>query len=82
VTDAGDGPATAPVSMTDPPRSVRTAITAGARLVVVGQVHRRFFRVAGRTQSRTEVVARRVVGIRRAATATRLLADAVAAIQR
>ena len=70
----------APVSMIDPPKTSLDALSAGADVVVFGTVHRRFFRVDGRTQSRTEVVAERVVGARRSAPVRRLLADAVATI--
>lgn len=36
-------------------------VGAGDEVVVTGHVHRRFFRAAGQTQSRTEVVAAQVV---------------------
>lgn len=62
----GDGPATSvPVVAFDPQRSAR-ATGAGAEVVVTGQVRRRFFRSAGGTQSRTEVVASRIVAAARA----------------
>lgn len=81
VTTTLDGTtSTAPVSMTDPPKTSLAALSAGADVVVFGTVHRRFFRVDGRTQSRTEVVAQRVVGARRTASVRRLLAEAVATI--
>lgn len=48
-----------PVAWFDPPRLV--AFTAGDEVVIVGTVARRFFRAAGGTQSRTEVVAAKVV---------------------
>jgi single-strand DNA-binding protein len=38
----------------------------GERVVVVGRVRRRFFRAGGSTQSRTEVVAEKVVSARQA----------------
>ncbi|HVF33251.1 MAG TPA: hypothetical protein VM933_09470 [Acidimicrobiales bacterium] len=41
-----------------------SALEAGAEVVVVGHVARRFFRVSGSTQSRTEVVAHCVVPVR------------------
>jgi single-strand DNA-binding protein len=57
----GDDPAfTVPVAVHDPSPSVQ-AFHAGAELVVTGQVRRRFFRSGGVTQSRTEVVAHKVV---------------------
>lgn len=49
-------------------------------MVVVGAVERRFFRVGGATQSRTEVVAASVVPVRRAVAARRSLAEAVASL--
>jgi single-strand DNA-binding protein len=45
-------------------------------VVVVGSVRRRFFRVGGATQSRTEVVADRVVAARRAREVRRMLGAA------
>jgi len=53
------GVATVPVAWFDPPAT--TAIDAGDEVVVAGEVRRRFFRSGGVTQSRTEVVAHRVV---------------------
>jgi len=38
-----------------------SGLEAGAQLVVLGRVRRRFFRAGGQTQSRTEVVAEKVV---------------------
>lgn len=56
-----DGPAeTVPVSLADPPTWV-SELDTGSKLVVLGRVRRRFFRAGGATQSRTEVVAQRVV---------------------
>lgn len=52
-----------------------------AEVVVVGRVRRRFFRSDGSTQSRTEVVADRVIPARRAKTATRAVTDALAAAE-
>ena len=60
---------TVPVSWDEPPPARAAEITAEVELVVVGWVRRRFFRVAGSTQSRTEVVATDVVPARRARTA-------------
>jgi single-strand DNA-binding protein len=71
---------TAPIAMADPPASVVDIIADGASVVVVGGVRRRFFRVGGQTQSRTEVVATRVVPVRRRAAVGRLLAEATAAL--
>ncbi len=54
-----------PVSWIDPPSSAVAFAVEGADLLVIGSVHRRFFRVAGATQSRTEVVAHTVIPTRR-----------------
>lgn len=51
----------------------------GTELLVIGRVRRRFFRAAGVTQSRTEVVAHTAVPTRRAATAHKALHAALAA---
>jgi single-strand DNA-binding protein len=55
------------------------AWSAGEEVVVVGRVRRRFFRAAGATQSRTEVVAAVIVPTRRAATAAKAVRAAIAA---
>ena len=52
----------------------------GQVVVVAGRVRRRYYRAAGSTQSRTEVVADRVVPAAQRRRATRLLAEAVAPI--
>ena len=51
---------TVPVALFDAPESL-TGWSAGQELMVIGRVRRRFFRVAGATQSRTEVVAGQVL---------------------
>lgn len=58
---------TAPVAWHEPTGATTKVMKAGLVVVVVGRVHRRFFRSGGRTQSRTEVVADRVIPARRAA---------------
>jgi single-strand DNA-binding protein len=50
----------APVVWIDPPTSA-SGLTKGTAVVVWGRVRRRFFRAGGITQSRTEVVAERIV---------------------
>ncbi len=56
-----DGPADpVPVAWFDAPASA-AALDAGVEVVVVGRIRRRFFRAGGLTQSRTEVVASRMV---------------------
>ncbi len=52
-----------PVVWSNPP-ALASTLDAGDEVVVVGHVARRFFRVGGATQSRTEVVASAVLPIR------------------
>jgi single-strand DNA-binding protein len=54
-----------PVSWIDPPSSATAMLAGGGEVVVIGTVRRRFFRVGGATQSRTEVVADTVIPTRR-----------------
>jgi single-strand DNA-binding protein len=72
-----------PVVWSDPPDR-RASVHAGDTVAVLGRVRRRFFRAGGTTQSRTEVVAERVVAgrsSRRAlAGAERVLAEASATV--
>ena len=75
VTTRGEGvTASVPVVVHD--RSV--GVSAGDEVVVVGHVHRRFFRAGGVTQSRTEVIATHLVPARRSRTVERAVAAAVA----
>lgn len=55
-----------PVAWNDPSPAQLGVLVAGIDVVVVGTVRRRFFRVGGATQSRTEVVADSVIPARRA----------------
>jgi single-strand DNA-binding protein len=72
------GPAdTVPVAWPDAPAEAGRW-PAGEEVLVTGRVRRRFFRAGGSTQSRTEVVADRVVPTRRAATVDRALDAALA----
>jgi single-strand DNA-binding protein len=65
-TRGGSEPADwAPVVWFDPPEW-GGGLAAGDAVVVIGRVRRRFFRTGGATQSRTEVVAERVVPTRQA----------------
>jgi len=50
-----------PIAWNDPTTTQRGVLACGIEVVVVGTVRRRFFRVGGVTQSRTEVVADAVV---------------------
>ncbi len=54
------GTQTVPVAWFEPPPA-GLPVEQGEDLVVVGSVRRRFFRASGSTQSRTEVVAERVL---------------------
>ena len=65
-----------PVAWFDPAKEVTFA--AGDALVVTGTVRRRFFRSAGVTQSRTEVVATEVVPAGRLRQVTSAVARAMA----
>jgi len=66
-----------PVAWTDPPAAALRPVTAGTEVVVAGTVVRRFFRVGGATQSRTEVVPDAVVPQRRTKQVAALLAAAI-----
>ncbi len=65
-----------PVTWFDPPRR-STTIPAGTEVVVAGRVRRRFFRTAGGTASRTEVVATGVVPARQRVRAGKLVEAAI-----
>lgn len=80
VTVAGPdgGPAeSVPVVWFAPPAGAAD-LDADAEVVVVGRVRRRFFRAGGSTQSRTEVVAGKVIPARRAKAAARAVLGALA----
>jgi single-strand DNA-binding protein len=68
-----------PVAWFDPP-AWATTLDAGAAVVVVGRVRRRFFRAGGATQSRTEVVASRIARASASSRVKTMLEDAIAAI--
>ena len=73
-----NGVASVPVIWVDPP--ARAQFEAGDQVVVAGSVRRRFFRVGGITQSRTEVVADLVVPVGQRKAVQRVLATAKAAL--
>lgn len=74
VTTRGDlGTSSVPVAWFEP-TALADRLDSGDAVIVVGTVRRRFFRIAASTQSRTEVVARRVVAANRRADVRRLLA--------
>jgi single-strand DNA-binding protein len=68
-----------PVAWFEPPAAVADW-APGEEVLVVGRVRRRFFRAGGVTQSRTVIVAGTAVPTRRAATASKALRAAVAAV--
>ena len=72
-----------PVAWNDPTPAQLGVVAPGEVVVVVGTVRRRFFRVGGVTQSRTEVVAEAVIPPRRRKqleAALRAAADRVLAV--
>ena len=76
-----DGPAEpVPVTWTDPP-AWASILDTGAEVVVLGRVRRRFFRASGATQSRTEVVAHRVVRSTARAKVSALVTEAVDSLE-
>ncbi|HVM54383.1 MAG TPA: single-stranded DNA-binding protein [Acidimicrobiales bacterium] len=75
------GPAeSVPVVWFDPPAGAGDLAPA-SEVVVLGRVRRRFFRANGVTQSRTEVVADRVIPARRAKVAARAARQTLAAAE-
>ncbi len=80
VTDTAGGSSSVPVVWHEPPDSAVDTLVAGAEVVVLGRVHRRFFRIGGITQSRTEVVADAVVPTSDRRRASRLMKRGVDAI--
>jgi single-strand DNA-binding protein len=79
-TDGRESNISVPIAWSDPTAAQLGVLVPGAEVVVVGTVRRRFFRVGGATQSRTEVVADTVVPIRRrkqVAASLRMAADRV-----
>jgi single-strand DNA-binding protein len=74
------GTQTVPVAWFDPP-SWSAELEPGTELVVIGSVRRRFFRVGGVTQSRTEVVAEKVVPARRGREVRRVVEAVCRALQ-
>ncbi|MBO0715448.1 MAG: single-stranded DNA-binding protein [Acidimicrobiales bacterium] len=79
VEQAGLRAETVPVVWFDAPASV-ASLDVGELVVVVGRVRRRFFRAGDQTQSRTEVVADRVVPLRQEERARRAVERATAVL--
>jgi single-strand DNA-binding protein len=63
---------TVPVTLSETPELVADW-AVGEQLLVIGRVRRRFFRAGGSTQSRTEVVAERVLRLQEAENAVAAL---------
>lgn len=77
----GDGPSTSvPVAWHDPTAAQTASFSAGDDVVITGTVRRRFFRVGGQTQSRTEVIVASLIPARRKKSANSALAAAAASI--
>jgi len=74
---ARSGPAEAVPVVWPGPVPSRLELDAGDAVVVVGRVRRRFFRVGGVTQSRTEVVADKVLSGRSPARARKAIEQAL-----
>jgi single-strand DNA-binding protein len=74
--------ASVPIAWYDPRDSALSSFVSGEEIVVIGTVRRRFFRVGGQTQSRTEVVVATLVPTRRTKSARSALATAAAEITR
>lgn len=64
-----------PVAWVDPSPTAVAVLVDGTEVVVAGAVERRFFRVGGATQSRTEVIATTVVPARRRTQADRVVRE-------
>jgi single-strand DNA-binding protein len=80
VTSRGEhGSCSVPVAWFDP-GAAADALDEGESVLVVGYVRRRFFRSGGATQSRTEVVAQRVVPVSKRAQVARVVAEVAASI--
>lgn len=78
---AADGPAeTVPVTWGEPPVWA-TTLDVDQEVLVVGRVRRRFFRAGGTTQSRTEVVAERVIRLPAGRRARQALAEVSARLE-
>lgn len=73
--------ASVPVAWHDPSPAQISSFTAGDDVVITGSVRRRFFRVGGQTQSRTEVIVTTLIPARRKKSANSALAAAAEAIR-
>ncbi len=78
--DGRERSAAVPVAWYDPPATWRDVVGGDGEILVIGAVQRRFFRVGGATQSRTEVRALRVVPASRRREVRRALDGVIAAL--
>ena len=69
-----------PIAWYDPRDTAVSSFDVDEEVVVIGSIRRRFFRVGGQTQSRTEVVVATLVPARRRKSVRSALAAAGAAI--
>jgi single-stranded DNA-binding protein len=79
VTESDEGRLIVPVNWVT---TVRSLVTEGDQVVVVGRVRRRFFQSSGRVQSRTEILAQSVVASRRKVAVRKILEAAAGAISK
>ncbi|MGB3733567.1 MAG: hypothetical protein WA964_01325 [Ilumatobacter sp.] len=77
----GGATTSVPVAWHDPTTSQTASFSAGDDVVVTGTVRRRFFRVGGQTQSRTEVIVASLIPARRKKSADSALAAAAESIR-
>ena len=75
-----DGAVSVPIAWHEQRDSVLASFGVSDEVVVVGSVRRRFFRVGGQTQSRTEVVVDRLVPSRHTKSVRSALSAAAATI--
>jgi single-strand DNA-binding protein len=75
-TPCGGANISVPVSWHEPTAAQRTSFGVGDDVVIIGSVRRRFFRVGGQTQSRTEVIVESLVPQRRAKSSRSVVAAA------
>ena len=70
-----------PVAWHDPTPAQTSSFAVGDDVVVTGTVRRRFFRVGGQTQSRTEVIVSTLIPARRKKSVNSVLAAAAESIR-
>lgn len=72
VTESDEGRFTVPVNWIT---AVKTLLQEGEEVMVCGNVRRRFYRAGGAVQSRTEVLAKQVLNMRRKVAVKKSLAE-------